>query len=149
MKPHLIALANQCEFAMLNSLGKGEVVSSILTGSTIILQALSTVSCQAPRDKRSEPVMNKSATTREKPPSSSNKTSGDGWQPIETAPKDGTPIDIWCGGFRYCDAYWDDKEQAWCTEDGEVPIRHIFGIEPRHWMPIPGNPADVTEDDFA
>lgn len=30
------------------------------------------------------------------------------WQPIETAPKDGTVIDIWTEtGFRITDVWWD------------------------------------------
>lgn len=70
-----------------------------------------------------------------------------GWQPIETAPKDGTHILI----CQATDAYgkltdnWVDvaawsrdktTERQWWMTVGGV----ISGIEPTHWMPIPLNP---------
>ncbi len=70
------------------------------------------------------------------------------WQPIETAPKDGTQIDIWCAGFRYADAYWGRVEKQWLTEDG-VTIKDIYGLEPKFWMPLPADPPGLTKDDYA
>jgi hypothetical protein len=68
------------------------------------------------------------------------------WQPIETAPKDGTYIDLWADNFRFADAFWFDPktDDRWHgIEEGWV--FHSEGFEyvwvtPTHWMPIPGNP---------
>lgn len=88
------------------------------------------------------------------------------WQPIETAPKDGTPIDIWLTTIfkdgrettaeRVADVKWEALHQAgykkpekygwgvWNDEWAEY-----FGIEgagascdstATHWMPLPAPP---------
>jgi len=140
MKSTAMSLANQYEFVSVNSLGKGEVVSSILTGSTINLQAFSMVSCRVPRNKRMEPVMNKSATTQVQPPSASNKTSGGDWQPIETAPKDGVRI-LACWAKHapefvgYGVVIWDAEACSWMEAVSEAVSR------PTHWMPLPEPPT--------
>lgn len=66
------------------------------------------------------------------------------WQPIETAPRDGTIVDLWTtdnGGCRVSDAKFEDGE--WCTyrhleEDflgyGWWPVD---GLLPTHWMHRP------------
>lgn len=79
------------------------------------------------------------------------------WQPIETAPKDGTTIDVWRDGTRetvrwglpehfcgemgqYCDSDWHSiKKPGWvCATFGEfVGGKH----DPfTHWMPLPRAP---------
>ena len=72
------------------------------------------------------------------------------WQPIETAPKDGTKIDIW---FRLSDSHsarwtscaWDKARERWSggpTDQGEI---HWLAT---HFMPLPAPPsreAGVTE----
>lgn len=84
-----------------------------------------------------------------------------GWQPIETAPKDGTKIDLWMiagDGYnegRVTDAYWveasRDYEYAfdghkavscwWAPNqwyDGaDGPMRNDVAS---HWMPLPDAP---------
>ncbi len=45
------------------------------------------------------------------------------WNPIETAPKDGTVIDLWmncsqAGGHRVTDAYWNEKGEHRTWLDG-------------------------------
>lgn len=56
-----------------------------------------------------------------------------GWQPIETAPKDGTEILTWDGQdakiLRWALGRWDD----W----GEMPGALL---PPTHWMPLPEPP---------
>ena len=32
------------------------------------------------------------------------------WQPIDTAPKDGTKVDLWCDGERLTDCVWREPE---------------------------------------
>lgn len=58
----------------------------------------------------------------------------DQWQPIETAPKDGTPVDLWwiendhqIQG-RTVDAFW--KDGAW----HQTPDGKLTGITVTHWM---------------
>lgn len=69
------------------------------------------------------------------------------WQPIETAPKDGTRIDIWDpshGGQRIADAYWygGQKRGGWHAPnqdyDGMDGLYAKDGIT--HWMPLPDAP---------
>jgi hypothetical protein len=61
-----------------------------------------------------------------------------GWQPIESAPKDGTVILV-PGGI----GYWKPSAEQWYTITGEAwpgrPIRWPVN----HWMPQPGHP-DIT-----
>lgn len=82
------------------------------------------------------------------------------WQPIETAPRDGTAVlvmrDIWpgtnsgkaeeCNGHNTYVAEWwageRDGAGAWicymdAIQDPECPV------EPTHWMPLPAPPSNV------
>lgn len=75
-----------------------------------------------------------------------------GWRDIESAPKDGTTIDLWCreaktgASDRRTDCYWD-----WMTdwlgneEEGWVNLfQPNRDWEPTHWRPLPTAPG-VTE----
>lgn len=66
----------------------------------------------------------------------------DKWQPIETAPKDGTDIilarpeddDCW-----YAIAQW--WVAGWAFMSGRVgDMPALIGFEPTHWMPLPSPP---------
>ena len=65
------------------------------------------------------------------------------WQPIETAPKDGTVVDLWCRGDRCADCVWHKNDwREWRLDDFDslalLPVEH-----PRtHWMPKPAAPKD-------
>lgn len=75
------------------------------------------------------------------------------WQPIETAPKDGTRVDLllpdW--GGRVTDAYWEHETDGWgdmpgpqwCVKDHAVDgwVEPV-GDLPTHWMPLPAPPLD-------
>lgn len=71
------------------------------------------------------------------------------WQPIETAPRDGTKIDLWASGQRWADCSWTGS--CWFTPDiydcGAEMER--FGHHPTHWMPVPPPPMSESDiDDF-
>lgn len=88
------------------------------------------------------------------------------WQPIETAPKDGTPVDLWCVnevdairiedgshpvGVRLTDCWWEGEwmrlmdDGYWDPVEGEPG--GAYGLPPwtpTHWMPLPEPPATLT-----
>ena len=58
------------------------------------------------------------------------------WQPIETAPKDGTWIMTYCPALSVASyptvVFWDD---GWVP-----PGNDLSEVEPTHWMPLPAPP---------
>ena len=79
------------------------------------------------------------------------------WQPIATAPKDGTLIDIWIGGQRTADVKWclpyqsyNNKQRppSFCQYgvvdydgiEGWEELYQEWSVPPTHWMPIPSAP---------
>lgn len=65
------------------------------------------------------------------------------WQPIETAPKDGTIIDLWRNGERLTGYRW--KEQARNTGFFEgIPYGLSCVRDASHWMPLPVPPQETT-----
>ena len=63
------------------------------------------------------------------------------WQPIETAPKDGTKFLAFEDGDYYgCSFNWEDDEEGtiyWNTYCGQPAC---YTPEPTHWMPLPEGP---------
>lgn len=72
-----------------------------------------------------------------------------GWQPIETAPKDGTEVDLWGGSdageraARAPDCQW--RRGGWYSR-GDKGWESLAGISwaPTHWMPRPAPPASAA-----
>lgn len=69
------------------------------------------------------------------------------WQPIETAPKDGTAV-LACARHALTPfvARWrehgldrDDDELGWLTLSG-VRVTSVYGAPMTHWMPLPELP---------
>ena len=56
----------------------------------------------------------------------------DQWQPISTAPKDGTEVKLRLHGSLR--AYWDDELNGWVLSR---PFHMESFNNPRHWMPVP------------
>lgn len=79
------------------------------------------------------------------------------WQPIKTAPKDGTPIDVWVPGEfaeRWCDVAWAKSRHQCISQycDSCPADLDVYGwrdplsderLEPTHWMPRPEGPAST------
>ncbi|MGL4649948.1 MAG: hypothetical protein ACRC1H_11110 [Caldilineaceae bacterium] len=60
------------------------------------------------------------------------------WQPIATAPRDGTPVDLWHRqGFRIAEQWWDAEDQVWVSDTRSDE-------DFTHWMPPPAPPKDAT-----
>lgn len=71
----------------------------------------------------------------------------DSWQPIETAPKDGTEVDLWCGRERYTDCQWQKKEWCeWRYDDFDSLALLPVDIPATHWMPLPAAPKDEVSE---
>lgn len=75
-----------------------------------------------------------------------------GWQPIETAPKDGTGVDLWVSpiGWRCPDARWSKSHRipgswGWIhdndSNDPGAPVveaREESTLKVTHWMRVEG-----------
>ena len=60
------------------------------------------------------------------------------WHPIETAPKDGTQIDVWVSGaygYRVADVRWAPNREQWTTLRG-----YYITAKVTHWMSLPAPP---------
>lgn len=63
------------------------------------------------------------------------------WEPIATAPKDGTLILTWGDArAKYAVAYWDDADCEWVTDFREKGnYQHVYAT---HWMRLPSRPPE-------
>lgn len=80
------------------------------------------------------------------------------WQSIETAPKDGTLIDVWLGNAEksdvelYCAQGDGKRSTGWYWSNGKfrphMGLRNMMAcfVCPTHWMPVPAPPEDATDD---
>lgn len=62
------------------------------------------------------------------------------WQPIETAPRDGTWILAWpcySGSMPVCMVRWEGKRPA-CWKR---PMGYAIPLKPTHWLPLPAPPS--------
>lgn len=68
-------------------------------------------------------------------------SAGTGWRTMESAPKDGTKIDLWCEdrcskGLRIPNCYWIVDGMAWAG-----PFPQLYGpYIATHWRPLPPPP---------
>ena len=69
-----------------------------------------------------------------------------GWQPIETAPKDGTIILLFGGAYHPFPGYWElrrfNPTRPWVSVVNES---RLYEHVPTHWMPLPAAPAKQEE----
>lgn len=69
------------------------------------------------------------------------------WQTIDTAPRDGTTVDLWLketddSGWRAIDCHWHNTK-GWLTSDDER-LEDYFAFvfkEASHWMESPKPPV--------
>lgn len=67
------------------------------------------------------------------------------WQPIGTAPKDGTPVDLWCrvrnGRPVRLTNMWFTPSTGWRT-DKRNEWKEQIAKDATHWMPLPPPPSE-------
>lgn len=59
------------------------------------------------------------------------------WQPIETAPKNGTPL-LLANGVAITTGQWSPLSERWCD------IWFMQNLKPTHWMPLPPPPTTTS-----
>jgi hypothetical protein len=65
------------------------------------------------------------------------------WQPIETAPKDGTSF-LAANGMWITVGFWHRSFNVWAC-NAPVYSRYPPGEEPTHWQPLPKPPSNTEE----
>lgn len=75
---------------------------------------------------------------------------GLGWQPIETAPRDGICVIVaakGCAGTQFvCEAWFDDDTEQWWQANTHPTDFHDGRVEfPTYWMPLPPPPRALAE----
>lgn len=83
------------------------------------------------------------------------------WQPIETAPKDGTRIFLFFPEWRHSvqPGHWLDSKEIrygkiyresaqWIVEGSAFFSIHERKLEPTHWMPLPDPPKVFVKSDM-
>lgn len=77
------------------------------------------------------------------------------WDQIDTAPKDGTVVDLWEDGARVTDCRWETKKinyyvgskirqrevTCWWSPGCGCGDDNGMVQSPSHWMPVPDAPA--------
>lgn len=64
-----------------------------------------------------------------------------GWQPIESAPRDGTDIDLWANGQRVTDCHWHCGQWlSWHSSSVDEEPTWEAIKNATHWMPLPAPP---------
>ena len=72
-----------------------------------------------------------------------------GWQPLGTAPRDGSKVDVWTeNGFRYIDVFWYNgpayPEGAFAYFDSE--LSGLMDVDDAtHWMRPPAPPRQEKD----
>ncbi len=70
------------------------------------------------------------------------------WQPIETAPKDGTHVLLYRSG-EYAslhEGYWKLSHFGGSHAWGGAGWTFAGFDQPTHWMPLPAPPGDIPEE---
>lgn len=67
------------------------------------------------------------------------------WEPIETAPKDGTLILTYSKDYRaeYAVSYWCEYDEEWLTDFRQKGAEQQVDAE--YWMPLPKPPKEINE----
>ena len=73
------------------------------------------------------------------------------WEPIETAPQDGTWMLLYFAGPQYYKiAFWSEQSADWYDWQGAQGVSAsltAYGDRPTHWMLLPEPPAGLDQPD--
>lgn len=66
-----------------------------------------------------------------------------GWQPIETAPHDGTLVIVWPPTWNgvTSTARWHERERVWVRQD-TTSVPRNNKMKPTHWQPVLQGPCE-------
>lgn len=77
-------------------------------------------------------------------------TQNNTWQPIESAPRDGTRILVWDGYTQFV-AWWGERSlwsrqaDAWVYGECGGEYNSLPEVDqPTHWMPLPEEPGKTS-----
>jgi hypothetical protein len=73
------------------------------------------------------------------------------WQPISTAPKEGTILRLWDGRYQRDGSWKEDeniKEVGWFSEEGDEWSTgyYFIPLKPTHWMMLPKPPDKLPKE---
>lgn len=71
---------------------------------------------------------------------------GPEWQTMDTAPKDGSHVLLYCEYYGIGRCVWESWRKVWRSDD---PNHGIGFPEPTHWMPLPEFPAGSVRAESA
>lgn len=63
------------------------------------------------------------------------------WQPIESAPKDGTRVLLWASGWRHPFVGHASTEPNMAWLDVPTPTATQIEVFTTHWQPLPESPS--------
>ena len=70
------------------------------------------------------------------------------WYDIASAPKNGSPVDLWINGYRVTNCQWDETKkewtEGWLDNEGKYQSFAVMWAPPTYWMPIPEPPIAVN-----
>lgn len=64
-----------------------------------------------------------------------------GWQPIETAPKDGSHVQLYRPEIQFV-GYYGGADSGWRINAPGLPA---MWPQPTHWRPLPAAPDEMTQ----
>lgn len=68
-----------------------------------------------------------------------------GWQPISTAPRDGTNVLLWADGEYFLVGHWSGQNEFWVCPGAVSCVWNDGQHGPTHWLPIPPPPTEREE----
>lgn len=68
------------------------------------------------------------------------------WQSMDTAPKDGRHVLLYCEYYGIGRCAWESWRKVWRSDD---PNHGIGFPDPTHWMPLPDIPAGSVRAEIA
>lgn len=107
----------------------------------------------APTRQRAKPLLKEAADALDAKDKRIAELGAAGWQPIDTAPKDGTRVDVWVRPWdafasgnpnRITNAWFEDGKWKRILSGWTMDIKDCGA--PTHWRPVPIPPSFPTGD---